>query len=67
MIKTFHYYYAFALLAIFVFTHRVSAQDLTIPLWKNGAPGFEKLKDEPEQAKDWWVRNIHNTSIVVFN
>ena len=69
MIKTFHYYYAFALLAIFVFTHRVSAQDnpLTIPLWENGAPGFEKLKDEPEQAKDWWVRNIHNPSIVVFH
>ncbi|MEZ4851124.1 MAG: alpha/beta hydrolase [Bacteroidia bacterium] len=67
MIKTFHYYYAFALLAIFVFTNRVSAQDLTIPLWENGAPGFEKLKDEPEQAKDWWVRNIHNPSIVVFH
>lgn len=67
MIKTFHYYYTFALLAIFVFTNRVSAQDLTIPLWENGAPGFEKLKDEPEQAKDWWVRNIHNPSIVVFH
>ncbi|RYE32583.1 MAG: alpha/beta hydrolase, partial [Sphingobacteriaceae bacterium] len=22
-----------------------------IPLWQNGAPGFEKLRNEPEQAK----------------
>jgi acetyl esterase/lipase len=37
-----------------------------IHLWNNGAPGFENRKDEPEQAKDWWVRNIHNPSITVF-
>ena len=37
-----------------------------IHLWPNGAPGFEKRKDEPEQARDWWVRNIHNPSITVF-
>ena len=38
----------------------------TIYLWENGAPGFEKLKDNPESAKDWWVRDIHNPSIVVY-
>lgn len=37
-----------------------------IPLWANGAPGFENRKNEPEQAKDWWVKNIHNPSITVF-
>ncbi len=37
-----------------------------IHLWPNGAPGFENRRDEPEQAKDWWVRNIHNPSITVF-
>ena len=37
-----------------------------IHLWPNGAPGFESRKDEPEQAKDWWVKNIHNPSITVF-
>jgi acetyl esterase/lipase len=43
------------------------AQDsIVIPLWKNGAPGFENLKDQPEQAKDWWVRNINNPSVTVF-
>ena len=39
---------------------------LVIPLWENGAPGFENLKNEPEQAKDWWVRNINNPSLTVF-
>src|SRR6476646_7748662 len=37
-----------------------------VPLWPNGAPGFENRKNEPEQAKDWWVKNIHNPSITVF-
>ena len=37
-----------------------------IPLWPGGAPGFESRRDEPEQAKDWWVRNVHNPSITVF-
>ena len=44
------------------------AQDsaLVIPLWKNGAPGFENLKNNQEQAKDWWVRDINNPSITVY-
>ena len=37
-----------------------------IHLWANGAPGFESRKDEPAQAKDWWVKNIHNPSITVY-
>ncbi len=37
-----------------------------IPLWANGAPGFEARRNEPEQAKDWWVKNIHNPSLTVF-
>src|SRR6266496_3731846 len=37
-----------------------------IPLWPNGAPGFEDRRNEPEQAKDYWVRNIHNPSVTVF-
>lgn len=42
------------------------SQPEVIHLWENGAPGFENRKDEPETAKDWWVRNIHNPSITVF-
>jgi acetyl esterase/lipase len=37
-----------------------------IHLWSQGAPGFESRKDEPELAKDYWVRNIHNPSVTVF-
>lgn len=37
-----------------------------IPLWEGGAPGFESRRNEPEQAKDWWVKNIHNPSLTVF-
>jgi acetyl esterase/lipase len=37
-----------------------------IHLWSQGAPGFESRRDEPEQAKDYWVKNIHNPSITVF-
>ncbi len=37
-----------------------------IPLWSHGAPGFESRRDEPEEARDYWVRNIHNPSITAF-
>jgi hypothetical protein len=37
-----------------------------IPLWPAGAPGSEARRNEPEQAKDWWVKNIHNPSVTVF-
>ena len=39
---------------------------VVIPLWKNGAPGFENRKDIPEEAKDYWVKNINNPSVTVF-
>lgn len=47
----------------------LAAEDATpasIPLWPDGAPGFESRRAEPELAKDYWVRNIHNPSITVF-
>jgi acetyl esterase/lipase len=37
-----------------------------IPLWSKGAPGFEKLREVPEQAKDYWVKNINNPTLTVF-
>lgn len=37
-----------------------------IPLWPNGAPGFEARRNEPELAQDWWVRNVHNPSLTVY-
>ncbi|MEP7277247.1 MAG: alpha/beta hydrolase [Bacteroidota bacterium] len=46
----------------------LTAQDSAgvIPLWKNGAPGFESKKNIPEEAKDWWVKHVHNPSLTVF-
>ncbi|MFK7767372.1 MAG: family 16 glycoside hydrolase [Mariniblastus sp.] len=37
-----------------------------IPLWNNGAPGFESRKNETEQAEDYWVKNIHNPTLTCF-
>lgn len=42
------------------------AEPEQIPLWPNGAPGFESRRDEKELAQDYWVRNIHNPSITAF-
>lgn len=43
-----------------------AAAQQIIPLWKNGAPGYESRRDEPEQHKDWWYKNIHNPSLTVY-
>lgn len=37
-----------------------------IPLWPEGAPGFEARRNEPVLAQDWWMRNIHNPTLTVF-
>ncbi len=42
------------------------SDSLVLPLWTNGAPGFESRKNEPEEAKDYYVKNINNPSITVF-
>lgn len=41
-------------------------QPQQIPLWPNGAPGFESRRNEPELAKDYWIRNINNPSITAY-
>lgn len=43
-----------------------AAEPAVIHLWEKGAPGFESRRDEPEQARDYWVKNIHNPSLTVF-
>jgi acetyl esterase/lipase len=37
-----------------------------VPLWDQGAPGFEARRNETEQHQDWWYKNIHNPSLTVF-
>jgi len=54
-----------ALASLFVTSSTAFAQQV-IPLWQNGAPGFEARRDEPEQHQDWWYKNIHNPTLTVF-
>jgi acetyl esterase/lipase len=62
MNKLFHFF------IIFLFPALLVAQENknVIYLWPNGAPGFESRKNEREEAKDWWVKNIHNPSLTVY-
>lgn len=59
------HFHALVLLIVFALPSHGFAQE-EIFLWEQGAPGFEDRKDEPQKAKDWWVKNIHNPSITVF-
>jgi acetyl esterase/lipase len=57
----------FLLIATSVVAELKAQRDsLWLPLWQNGAPGFENSRNEPEEAKDYWVKNIQNPSITVF-
>jgi acetyl esterase/lipase len=58
----------FALFASVALVASAGAQSApqVIHLWENGAPGFENRKDIPEQAQDYWVRNVNNPSITVY-
>ncbi len=60
-------YFLFFALSFFSSAH-VFTQDSSIvfPLWQNEAPGFENRKNEPEETKDWWVKNVNNPSLTVF-
>src|SRR5215831_18799289 len=57
----------FAIAALFCGIKVLAADEpVVIPLWTNGAPGFEERRNEPERAQDYWIRNINNPSITVF-
>ncbi len=56
------------IISIIFLPSKVSSQSkpLVIPLWENGAPGFENLQNEPEEAKDYWIKHINNPSITAY-
>ena len=56
----------FALPVLSSFHLLAQSDSLVIPLWKNGAPGFENKKNESEESKDYWVKNINNPTLTVF-
>lgn len=61
-----HTPYRFLAPLLFVLPAFAVAQPEVIPLWPNGAPHFENRRNEPEIAKDYWVKHINNPSITVF-
>lgn len=58
--------FPFLLLLLSFGAAQAQQKPLVVPLWPKGAPGFEHRRNEPEQAQDYWVKNIHNPSITVF-
>jgi len=42
------------------------AKPTVVPIWPNGAPGFAARRNQPEVAKDYWVRNVNNPSLTIF-
>jgi acetyl esterase/lipase len=58
---------SFLLIVLLNISGVMMGQDsIVVSLWKMGAPGFEKRKNDPEQAKDWWVRSIHNPTLTIY-
>ncbi|HEY4232379.1 MAG TPA: alpha/beta hydrolase, partial [Lacipirellulaceae bacterium] len=53
-------------LCVFPLVAQADDAPQVVHLWPGGAPGFEDRRDEPEEAKDYWVKNIHNPSITVY-
>ena len=41
-------------------------ENLVLPLWENGAPGFESRRNEKEVVTKGSVTNVHNPSLTVF-
>jgi acetyl esterase/lipase len=57
---------SFLVLLIFSLAARAQDTAVQIPLWPKGAPGFENKRNEPEVAKDYYIKNIHNPSITIY-
>ncbi len=57
---------SFLVLLFFSLAARAQDTAVQIPLWPKGAPGFESKRNEPEVAKDYYVKNIHNPSITIY-
>ncbi|MEJ0101021.1 MAG: alpha/beta hydrolase [Bacteroidota bacterium] len=65
-VKNLYNYFFLSCIFFFALSDLYAQDSLVIPLWQKGPPGFEKRRKEKEEAKDWWVKNIHNPSLTVF-
>lgn len=48
------------------FAQPAGSAPAVVSLWPNGAPGSEARRGESEEAREYWVRNVHNPSLTVF-
>jgi len=53
-------------LCLLVSISALADEPLVVPLWPNGAPGFEARRDEPERVRGGSFGNINNPTITVF-
>ena len=63
-----HINHLFLVTLLLAISSVAAAQDTArvIPLWPNGAPGYENRRNEPEEAKDYWVKHIQNPSVTIY-
>ena len=59
-------YIVITICSCIVLASQAQETPVVIPLWKDGAPGFTQYKKLPEEAKDWWVKHVHNPSLTVY-
>jgi acetyl esterase/lipase len=52
-------------LLLFSVTAAAQTDSMVMPLWANGAPGFESRRNEPEKG-DRYISNIHSPSLTVY-
>lgn len=57
---------AFCLIAAPARSQYVPATPTVEAIWPGGAPGSAARRNEPELAKDYWVRNVQNPSLTIF-
>ena len=55
-----------SLCSLFLATSARGDEGEIIPLWKDGAPGFEDRKDEEEVVERGSVTNVHYPTLAVF-
>ena len=58
--------WALALLVSPASAQQPPAEPQRIPLWADGAPGFENRKPIPEQAESYWLKPVNDPSITFF-
>lgn len=55
-----------AVVALLAFVPAWAQGQEQIPLWPQGAPGFEDRKDTAEIKETFYIRNVHNPSLTIF-